>query len=95
MEVKNGNGKGKAVIGILSTVLLAVGGYSFDTITTTVESTRELTVKMGKLESRIDALSVESGKGERFTQQDGDNLVARIERLELRVDGIVHNRKKE
>jgi hypothetical protein len=48
------NGTGKMLIGIFSAVLVAIGGYSADTITTLVESNHELSIRISKLESKID-----------------------------------------
>ena len=93
MELPNGKAR-TTVIGALSAIIIALSGYSFDTITTTIESVHMLTVKVGKLESKFDMLLVESSKGARFTQQDGNNLIARIERLELRIDDVIRNAKK-
>jgi hypothetical protein len=48
------NGTGKMLIGIFSAVLMAIGGYSADTITTLVKSNHELSIRISKLESKVD-----------------------------------------
>ena len=72
------NGIGKMLIGVLSTILVAVGGYSADTITTLVSSNHELSARISSLESKIEMS---------FTEKD---LLERMKKLELNIDGVVH-----
>ena len=88
------NPTGKTLIGVLSAILIGLGGYSAETMTSLVNSNHELLARVARIESKIELFETELGRGERFTWQNGVNLAERIERLELRVDGVVHQFNK-
>jgi len=89
MEIQNG--KGKALVGVLSAVLVAIGGYSADTVATLVKSNYELSAKVAKLELEMEFVLVELGKGERFIWKNGADLMKRMEGLESRINGMIPN----